>query len=253
LPQLSSFRPEDSGQLLTKTSVDRVVDNILFLIQQNPQAFWNKATGKILSGKVPLNTARGFLKSLFFMFDEYTCYNADNQISLFNNALKRIEIASEGFGPEEKFINDTSKETFSLIRGWNDDIYLSSIIRSTPLIMIILIEIIRIATFVMMNALGYRRKYVDPNSHLECWILSKTPSVLNKTNIRSKIRPLVLIPGAGLGLTSFLPLAFLMKRQFPEKTIFVFRIPWVEVCHPWAILPQWSVVITGILAGLSKT
>ena len=69
-------------------------------------------------------------------------------------------------------------------------------------------------------------------------------------------RPLVLLPGAGAGLTSFVPFVLFLQRRYrrigEERTMVVYRLPWVEVGRPWSHLPQWDAVVNDMGEGLSQ-
>jgi hypothetical protein len=241
--ELSRFRQEDSGAPLLKHSVDRIIDNVVFLMKPDPCAFWSRVMGTLLKGQVPASTARSFIRSLLFMFEDSACYALDEQKALFENAMARVELASGGFAEVDSY--EGSKEAPNLIRGWIDDAHLGSLIRCMPFIFIVIAELARYVTFCTLWMFGWKRGPKHASSGLECWVYR--PKATHSTNLR----PLVLIPGAGFGLTSFLPVAFLLQKRLTNRTIILYRLPWVEVCHPWAVLPQWSAIIGGILTGLA--
>ncbi len=90
-----------------------------------------------------------------------------------------------------------------------------------------------------------------------------TTSTKTTTPTSTDLPPLVLIPGAGFGLTSFLPLALLLQLKmlifsrtesngYARRPILLFRLPWVEVCRPWQKMPQWSAIMDAIMKGFDK-
>jgi pimeloyl-ACP methyl ester carboxylesterase len=267
VPALCAFRPEDSGVAHTEEDVDRIIDNIVFLLTRDSKLFWKRVTGHAcVHGKVPRPTAQCFVKSLLFMFDDCDCYNHDHQIALFENALARIEVASGGFLPEiEGKCDNSNGNTTTMppaipnhIRSWVDDDHLGSIVRSTPLLMIFFSQLLRMATICVIMVCGFRRSHMHSPSGLECWVWnpSRAADATTPTGHDSRkaavLRPLVLLPGAGFGLTSFLPLAMFFQGKFSDRTIILYRLPWVEVCRPRVHLPQWSTVMEGMLTGFVK-
>lgn len=279
LPQLTNFRPEDSGKPLAQCSVDHLIDNVVFLINRDRYDFWSRVSGGSCNkdGSVPSATARCFLKSLLFLFDDCQHYKRADQVTIFERALSRIEDASGGFIPDMDAESDgyeSEADEFdeiacapvsgraakalgaayapkqvgmaggtripNHIRSWIDDEHLGSLVSCTPLIMILLSYFSRMATVATVACCGFRRAHKDPVSGLECW-------AWRPTRCRAGARPLVLVPGAGFGLTSFLPLALHYQQRHKDRTILVYRLPWVEVCRPWVTLPQWSQVISGMV------
>jgi hypothetical protein len=73
-PRLAKLRPEDAAQPLTPEAADRVVDDIVYLINRDAAAFWARTTGapasELARRRVPLATARSFVHSLFMVFPE---------------------------------------------------------------------------------------------------------------------------------------------------------------------------------------
>lgn len=225
VPQLTNFKPEDSGRLLQKNDVDRIVNNIIFLIKKDFRAFWIRVSGDQFKGSVSRSTVKSFVRSLLFMFTDHDDYESQEQQTLFLHAVGRIESACGAH-----LINDESSDDINCkfkymdcssnhIRSWIDDIHLAGIIRSTPLIMIAFSEFLRMLTFTAMYFFGWKRTQVDAESGLECWV--RYPAA------PSSERALICIPGAGFGLMSFLPLIFLLQFQMPHRTILVYRLPWV--------------------------
>ena len=263
VPQLTQFRPEDSGSWHKAEEVDRVIDNIVFLLQQDRVAFWTRVTGHpCLSGSVPIKTAKCFVRSLLFMFSDCECYQHEEQVALYETALNKIEVATGGFLPSVETTNSEEADNTraalpNLIRSWIDDAHLKSIIRCTPLIMVAISMLVRTGTFFAIWIAGWKMGHQCSSSRMECWVLN--PPVPGSTgdataiaDAMSKQRPLVLLPGAGFGVTSFLPLVLLLQGQLAGRTMLLYRLPWVEVCHPWATLPQWSTIISGIMEGLHE-
>ena len=304
VPQLTGFRPEDSGQPILEAEMHRIIDHVVFLLHQDPELFWKRASGSSsLDGRVPESTAKCFVKSLLFMFDDCECFTEKDQLFIFEKALARIEEASGGFATETGYPN-TSKSDSSIpshIRSWIDDEHLESIVRCTPLLMVLISYIVRILTVCIVTCSGFRREHIDKKSGLECWVFR--PRIVGANSdisigfaaecadcedvecdqcigpasgnrMKTNERPLVLIPGAGFGLTSFLPLVLLFRWKlttppslYPNchcqcrdshapfkdggraRTIILYRLPWVEVCRPWVHLPQWSTIVSGILDG----
>jgi hypothetical protein len=259
--QLINFRPEDSGSALLLSDVDGIINHIEYLIRRDPSSFWEKVTGVSCRGSVPRNVVRCFVRSLFFMFEENTCYKEESQVLLFESALRRVEEAS---GKLRIISNDFDDDLngdvpaySNLIKSWIDDELLYDIISATPLVMVMYSEVIRRSTLAFLFLFGWRRGYIDPASHTECWTLNVTaPPISSPLQQQQQQQfsspPLVLFPGAGFGMTSFIPLALKAQFSLRGRPIILYRFPWVEVCHPWAILPQWSVVIAGVITGLNK-
>lgn len=140
----------------------------------------------------------------------------------------------------------------NLIRGWTDDAYLSSIVRSTPLVVSTAALVSGLATQAAFRVWGWSRGASHAPSGIECWVLRRSRP---KSDEASKIKPeppLVMIPGAGNGLLSFLPLAFMLQRKLPSRDLVIFRLPHVEVGRPWTKLPQWSAIVEGILLSLKQ-
>lgn len=264
VPVLTAFRPEDSGVPYTLEEVDRIIDNIVFLLKQDSKLFWMKVSGQpCLSGTVPLSTAKCFVKSLLFMFDDCDCFNDEHHTILVERALNRIEIATCGFLPQHdnKSNNDNDAADSSEIhipnhiKSWVDDDHLGHIVRSTPLLMILFSQMLRLSTNLIILLFGFRRGHTHSPSGLECWIWTPSidaPTLQNNSFVQDTSQsppPLVLLPGAGFGLTSFLPLALFFRKKFSNRKILLYRLPWVEVCRPWVHLPQWSTVMEGMLNG----
>jgi hypothetical protein len=241
LPQLTSFRPEDSCKPLLAEDVNRLIDNIVFLIRKDRHTFWSHVTGKACStGSIPASTARCFVKSLMFFYDECHHYTTPEQTELYENAVTRVKEACGGFAEEN--VDDISNHIPNHIRSWVDDDHLGDLVRCTPLVMILVTEAVRAFTLVVVLIFGFRRGHVHSPSGVECW-------VWDPPTLAAESRPLVLLPGAGFGLTSFLPLALLLQNRLPNRRIILYRLPWVEMCRPWVVLPQWSSVITGLKEG----
>ena len=103
MPGLSRFRPEDAGQPLKQEAVDHVIDDIVYLLRRDPNDFWSKTTGapaeEIAKRKVPVATARSFVRSLFMVFPEHrSFYEGDpEQAAILQGALDTLERYSGGF------------------------------------------------------------------------------------------------------------------------------------------------------------
>jgi len=103
VPSLARFRPEDAGKPLVQADVDAVIDNIVFRIRRDPAAFWASSSGvaieELQTRKVPIATARSFVRSLFMVYPEFrTKYENDpQQKAMLDGALDRLEAASGGF------------------------------------------------------------------------------------------------------------------------------------------------------------
>jgi hypothetical protein len=109
------------------------------------------------------------------------------------------------------FIEDKAVEAIpNLIQGWSDNEFLGSIIRPTPFILALLVELFVCLAGWILFLFGWRKlQSFNPGraTSVECWVLrpSGQDSGTKKTN------PLVLIPGAGYGLVSFVPLALTLQ------------------------------------------
>lgn len=74
-----------------------------YLIRRDPAAFWSQATGlpaeEFAQRKVPIATARSFIRSMFMVFPEMKHqYEGDTgQNAMLVGALERLEEASGGF------------------------------------------------------------------------------------------------------------------------------------------------------------
>ena len=226
VPQLTSFKPEDSGGLLLKNDVDRIINNVIFLLKKDFRAFWTRVCGDQFKGSVTRTTVKSFVRSLLFMFAEHEHYGSHEQQNLFLYAVGRVEhsCGTNLIADDDTCYNDDCElknvdVNNNHIRSWIDDTHLAGIIRSTPLIMIAFSEFLRLMTFTVMHCFGWRRIQVDAESGLECWARYPTSP--------SNQRALICIPGAGFGLMSFLPLIFMLQFQMPHRTILVYRLPWV--------------------------
>ena len=140
----------------------------------------------------------------------------------------------------------------NLIRGWTDDAYLSSIVRSTPLVVSTAALVSGLATQAAFRVWGWSRGASHAPSGIECWVLRRARSKSDEAAGIKPEPPLVMIPGAGNGLLSFLPLAFMLQRKLPSRDLVIFRLPHVEVGRPWTKLPQWSAIVEGILLSLKQ-
>jgi hypothetical protein len=232
VPIVARFRPEDGSLPLVPADVDRIMDNVVFLLQRDAASFWGQVMGRRLppGELVPASTAHSFVRSLLFMFQDVACYQYADQQRLFRQALARVEAASGGFAT-----NAVSTEELDLapnfIRSWIDDQVLADSISSTPLLLVAWCELLRLFTLTSLWLLGWRRGYTDAASGLQAWVYRPTTSTTE--------RPMLLVPGAGGGFFSFLPLAFLLQSQ-SRRPLVLFRMPWVEVGKPWSTIPQWS-------------
>ena len=280
LPQLTNFRPEDSCKPLVTEDVNHLIDNIVFLLKKDKHSFWKNVTGHACtSGNIPASTARCFVKSLLFFFAECAHYHTPEQKALYEHAVGRVEEATGGFAIAPPHANcdrgeeeEEEEEEESVLRGggrgddqahvhvpnhiraWVDDEHLGSLVRCTPLVMVLLTEAMRALTLGVIVLFGFRRGHCHVSSGLECWVWhprTQTQAQAEATDKRplSSSRPLILFPGAGFGLTSFLPLALLLQRRLVGRSVVLYRFPWVEVCRPWVTLPQWSMVLEGLLEG----
>ena len=252
--RLATFRPEDSCKSLTKRDVDLCISDIVYLLETNAARFWSNVTGinidEFSKGKkLPIATAKSFLNSIFMIFPECTIYKESSQKLLYQIALQRIETASNGFDH-----NPTTKSMPNLIRGWYDDNHIKKIVRSSPLIVITLSYLCLSAVIILLYSCGWKCGHYDATTGMECWILKNTnPGNINQP--KDKKKPLVLFPGAGAGLLSFLPL--LLQIQFGQRRtnqnqrdVVVYRFPWVEVGRFTYTFPQWTEIINGIRESL---
>jgi hypothetical protein len=123
-----------------------------------------------------------------------------------------------------------------LIQGWHDDVHLASLVRSTPLVVSLACLALNAAAALCLRACGWTR---GPTNHaganLECWMHHhRKRSNRNDENDDDDVSsspPLVLIPGAGSGLVSFLPFALSLQwgHVGSSRDLVLFRLPHVEV------------------------
>jgi hypothetical protein len=143
-----------------------------------------------------------------------------------------------GFAEDKGMTAEQAVEQFpNLIRGWADDEYLASIIRPTPLFLSLLVELLVITAEWILYLFGWRKLQLQPlpnassysRNCLECWVLrppDKAGGYSSKDgrgesedgrsgdgqeHETNSPNPLVLIPGAGYGLVSFVPLVLTLQ------------------------------------------
>lgn len=306
LPKLLSFRPEDAAELISDRDFDRAIDNMVFLLKNDAEKFWHRVTGKSVP-KVPVETARSYVRSLLFINDDEgedgddstddddniqhvgrvsneganneeigkIKANPSSSRRLLKRGLSRIEEACGGFAPStssstlspEELLDHvdptpphtqhshTVEEIPNLIQGWGDNKYLSSIVRTTPLVVSAASLLSGLLLKLVLRLFGWKRGVKHPLSKVEYWVY--TPSLKssllrhsNKEDDEDLDNPLVLIPGAGNGLMSFLPLVLHFQFKAKKRRMVLYRLPHVEVGRPWARLPQWSELVAGVVNGL---
>ena len=123
----------------------------------------------------------------------------------------------------------------NLIQGWADDEHLAGIVRSTPLVVSLAAVVSSWATAVALRSFGWRPGPSHAQSGLQCWVFRQRRHGCVQgpdDEGEGEQPPLVLLPGAGNGLLSFLPVLLLFQRRLKGRTLIVFRLPHVEVRAP---------------------
>lgn len=229
IPRLASFRPEDVGTCMSKEQFDIAMDHVSFLLKQDPAKFWQRVTGLKLY-YVTEDVARRFLRSLLFLVGD-----TDAEAALLEQGLERISAITNGFAPSTGTVGLPNR-----ISGWTDDVHLTNIVRTTPLMIGVMAELSIVAASICLRLFGWRPGATSKVSVVQYSMLA--PNVERVVG-----RPLVLIPGAALGFVSFLPLALYLQKMLTDRTIILFRLPWVECGRPWVKIPQWSEIISDMV------
>mmetsp|Transcript_58467 Transcript_58467/g.117388 ORF Transcript_58467/g.117388 Transcript_58467/m.117388 type:complete len:515 (+) Transcript_58467:70-1614(+) len=247
IPRLVNFRPEDASVPMSRQSFVTAIDNVVFLLKKDAPTFWLRVTGTRLA-QVPRSVGRGLLKSLLFVSQGDFSSEA-----MLEEGLRRLEIECAAFSDVADCAVGSDEHCSplppNLIQGWVDDEHLESIVRSTPLVVSAASLASSWVTATVLRAFGWQEGPTHEASGVRCWVLRPPAASLPSAPPPPS---LVLLPGAGNGLLSFMPLALLFQRRLPGTTIVLFRLSHVEVGRPWTPLPQWSDIVAGLLEGLRE-
>lgn len=220
----------------------RTIDLAESSCKRDPRRFWRRITRIASSGRIPRETVRGYAQNLLYMRpgDKLTASKA----SLLEAATDRLEAASPtGFSSSAQF----KRRSASTISGWTDDEELCRLICTTPLAVCAAAEISVAFVSAVLAAAGWVRVCDHGASGLEMWMCK--PQAFTHEIER---KPLVLLPGLGCGFASFLPLALVLQRRLPERTLVLFRWPWSEWGMPLEQLPPWDLLVDAMLQVLSE-
>jgi hypothetical protein len=241
VPRLASFHPEDAATPCTADEFDRAIDNVCFLLERDAPSLWLRVTGVSFEATPPPSVMRSYVRSLLFMFED----NAE-QAAMLEQGVARLAEASAAcasscasscasgspakMAAAELACDDVPEHLApNLIRGWSDDAHLASIISPTPLVLSVAMELFYRLTVCALLLLGWRRGPPHAASGLECFVYRPHPA----RSAGCGGRPLVMLPGAGAGLVSFLPLALHLQRRLLSRTLVIYRLPHVEIARPW--------------------
>jgi hypothetical protein len=158
--------------------------------------------------------------------------------AMLDRGLSRLEEVCGGFHDDDDLhppeMNKGAKVSSSdqpcLIHGWHDDDHLASLVRSTPLVVTAASLASTVAAKLVLRLCGWAPGHAHDSSGIECWVRRGVQGSTREHAGGGDPHPLVLIPGAGNGMVSFVPFALLMQRRVgPARTLVLFRLPHVEV------------------------